>query len=119
MCLATIVNYPGRTVGAQIDGTVLTILGTASGLGWGALAIYVSDSSYIAAAIYGGVLASFLFIFMGTVGALRSYLIRTYQMVICAGISVIYICLSETSRTVSWRKLLDWGLPWILGKQSA
>jgi hypothetical protein len=116
MALSTIINHPGRTIGAQIDGTFLTILGTASGLGWGALALYISDSSSPAAAGYGGVLATFLVIFMGTMGALRSYFIRLYQFVLCAGIAVIFTCLADTSRTVNWPKLLDYGIPWLFGQ---
>jgi hypothetical protein len=46
MVLSTILNHPGRTVGSQIDGTFLTTLGTAGGLGWGARALYISDSSW-------------------------------------------------------------------------
>jgi hypothetical protein len=116
MVLSVIVNHPGRTVGAQIDGTILTILGTASGLGWGAFALYLSDSSAIAANGYGGVLASFLLVFMGTAAALRSYFIRLYQLVLSAGISVIYTCLADTSRTVAWSKLLSYGIPWVIGQ---
>jgi hypothetical protein len=116
MVLSVIINHPGRTVGAQIDGTILTILGTASGLGWGAFALYLSDSSSIAANGYGGVLATFLLFFMGTAAALRSYFVRLYQLVITAGISVIYTCLADTSRTVAWSKLLSYGIPWVIGQ---
>lgn len=116
MVLSAIINHPGRTIGAQLDGAALTILGTACGLGWGAFALYVSDSSSVAASGYGGVLAAFLVIFMGTIAALRSYFIRLYQLVLCAGIAIIYTCLSETSRTVNWSKLLDYGIPWLMGQ---
>jgi hypothetical protein len=116
LVLSVLINHPGRTVGAQIDGTILTILGTASGLGWGAFALYLSDSSSIAANGYGGVLAAFLLVFMGTAAALRSYFIRLYQLVLSAGISVIYTCLAETSRTVAWSKLLSYGIPWVIGQ---
>lgn len=116
LVLSVLINHPGRTIGAQIDGTILTILGTASGLGWGAFALYLSDSSSIAANGYGGVLAAFLLVFMGTAAALRSYFIRLYQLVLSAGISVIYTCLAETSRTVAWSKLLSYGIPWVIGQ---
>jgi hypothetical protein len=116
MVLSAIINHPGRTVGAQIDGTISTILGTASGLGWSAFALYLSDSSSVAANGYGGVLATFLLLFMGTAAALRSYFIRLYQLVISAGISAIYTCLADTSRTVAWSKLLSYGIPWVIGQ---
>jgi hypothetical protein len=116
MVFSTIINHPGRTVGAQIDGTFLTIVGTATGLGWGALALWISDSTSTAQRGYGGILATFLVLFMGTVAALRSYYIRLYQLVLCAGIAVSYTCLAETSEHIAWRKLFDYGIPWVFGQ---
>jgi len=116
MPLSAVINHPGRNIGAQIDGTFLTIVGTASGLGWGAFALWLSNSSDVAASGYGGILATFLVLFMAVIAACRSYLIRSYQMVLCAGIAVIYTCLSDTSTDVNWDKLLDWGVPWLIGQ---
>lgn len=116
MVISTILNHPGRTVGSQIDGTVLTILGTATGLGWGAFAIWLSSSSNLAKTGYGGILATFLVIFMAIIGALRSYYIRLYQFILCAGISVSYTCLADTSENVNWAKLFDYGIPWLFGQ---
>jgi hypothetical protein len=116
MVLSALFNHPGRTIGAQIDGTVLTIMGTCTGLGWGALALYVSDSTSVAESGYGGVLAAFLIIFMGVIASLRSYFIRIYQFVVPAGIAAIFCCLAETGRNVTWEKLLAYGIPWALGQ---
>lgn len=116
MVISTILNHPGRTVGAQIDGAVLTILGTATGLGYGAFAIWLSSSSNVARNGYGGILATFLIIFMAMIGALRSYYIRLYQFILCAGISISYTCLADTSENVNWAKLFDFGIPWLFGQ---
>ncbi|TVY28227.1 Protein BRE4 [Lachnellula hyalina] len=116
MVLSALINHPGRTIGAQIDGTLLTILGTAIGLGWGAFALWLSDSTAVARRGYGGILAAFLVIFMGIIAALRSYYIRVYQMVLCAGIAVIYTCLADTSKAIAWRKLFDYAIPWLFGQ---
>ena len=116
MVLSAILNHPGRTVGAQLDGAFLTIVGTASGLGWGAFALWVSDSTGPARRGYGGIIAAFLVIFMGTIAALRSYFIRLYQPVICAGIAVSYTCLADTSEAVDWHKLFSYGIPWLFGQ---
>jgi Putative ER transporter, 6TM, N-terminal len=116
MVLSTILNHPGRTIGAQIDGAFLTIIGTATGLGWGAFALWLSDSTPVAMRGYGGILAAFLVLFMGTIAALRSYYIRMYQMVLCAGIAVIYTCLANTSEAIAWRKLFSYGIPWLFGQ---
>jgi hypothetical protein len=95
--LSTILNHPGRTIGAQIDGTILTITGTATGLGWGSFALWASDSTSVTRRGYGGILAMFLILFMATIAAMRSYLIRMYQFVLCAGIAITYTCLTNTS----------------------
>ncbi|KAH8884678.1 hypothetical protein GQ53DRAFT_829632 [Thozetella sp. PMI_491] len=120
MVVSTIVNHPGRTVGAQIDGTVMTVLGTAMGLGWGAFGLWLSTSSASAQIGYAGILALFLCIYIGLVAALRSYFIRLYQFVICAGMAVTYTCLAEvSSEEVAWGKLFQYGVPWVIGQAIA
>ncbi|KAI9051176.1 hypothetical protein LZ554_005278 [Drepanopeziza brunnea f. sp. 'monogermtubi'] len=116
MVLSTIFNHPGRTIGAQVDGTVSTIIGSATGLGWGAFALWLSDSSSVTREGYGGILAAFLVLFMGTIAALRCYFIRMYQMVICAGIAISYTVLADTASDVRWRRLRDYGIPWLFGQ---
>ncbi|CZR60988.1 probable BRE4 Protein involved in endocytosis [Phialocephala subalpina] len=116
MVLSTIINHPGRTIGAQIDGAFLTIMGTATGLGWGAFALWLSDSTSIARRGYGGILATFLLLFMGTIAALRSYYIRMYQFVLAAGIAISYTVLADTSEAIAWHKLFDYGIPWLFGQ---
>jgi hypothetical protein len=116
MVISTIVNHSGRSVGAQLDGAVLTILGTAGGLAWGAFALWLSDSTAAARNGYGGILAAFLVLFIGTIAAIRSYYIRLYQMVLCAGIAVIFTLLADTSTAIDWYKLFDYGVPWLFGQ---
>lgn len=116
MVISAIINHPGRTIGAQVDGTVLTILGSATGLGWGAFALWLSSSTAVARRGFGGILAAFLVVFMGTVAALRCYLARFYQLVICAGIAISYTCLADAAEEVDWKKLFDYGIPWLFGQ---
>ena len=116
MIISAIVNHPGRSIGSQIDGAALTIIGTVAGLGWGSLALYVSTSTPTAQSGYGGVLATFLVIFAALIGWLRCVFIRFYQAVLSAGIAICYTCLANTSQHVGWRKILEYGVPWILGQ---
>ncbi|KAI8628457.1 hypothetical protein F5Y19DRAFT_476441 [Xylariaceae sp. FL1651] len=117
MVVSTIINHPGRTLGSQVDGTLLTIIGTATGLGWGAFGLWVSTATAAARLGYGGVLALFLFLYIFVIACLRSYYIRTYQLVISAGIAISYVCLAEVSgKKVSWSKLLAYGIPWLVGE---
>lgn len=117
MAVSALLNHPGRTLGAQFDGVVLTILGTVIGLGWGAVGLWVSTATATARIGFGAILGLFLFIFIFVIACLRSYYIRTYQLVICAGIAISYTCLAEISATeVSWIKLLEYGIPWVIGQ---
>ena len=114
--LSAIVNHAGRACGSQIDGAFMTCLGTVAGLGWGSLALYVSTSTGVARRGYGGVLATFLVIFTAAIGYVRCLYIRFYQAVIAAGVSICYVCLANTSEEVGWRKVFDYGIPWVLGQ---
>ncbi|KAK5633339.1 hypothetical protein RRF57_009053 [Xylaria bambusicola] len=117
MVISAVLNHPGRTVGSQIDGALMTILGTATGLGWGSFGLWLSTVTATAQVGFGGILALFFLIHIFIIACLRSYYIRTYQFVICAGIATSYTCLAEISRTeVSWFKLLSYGIPWLIGQ---
>lgn len=117
LALSVLLNHAGRPIGSQIDGTVMTVLGTVAGLGWGSLALYVSTSTTAAQMGYGGVLATFLVIFTALVAWLRCNFIRFYQAVIAAGISICYTCLADTSEAVvGWKKIFNYGIPWVLGQ---
>ena len=116
LVVSTILNHPGRSIGSQIDGIVLTILGTVAGLGWGSVALWVSTSTASAQAGYGGILAAFLIVFTAVLSWERCVYIRIYQAVIPAGIAICYTCLANTSESVSWKKLLNYGIPWAIGQ---
>lgn len=116
MVISAILNHPGRPVGAQLDGAFMTILGTVAGLGWGSLALYVSTSTGPARSGYGGVLATFLVIFAAAIAFLRCTFMRFYQAVLCAGVAICYTCLAETSEAVGWRKVFNYGIPWLAGQ---
>ena len=119
LTISLIIHHGGRSVGSQIDGALLTILGTAAGLGWGSLALYVSTSTTAAKVGYGGVLAAFLLFFTVTIGWLRCVYLRFFQAILCAGIAILY-CLANTSGMepdrVGWKKIFDYGIPWGLGQ---
>lgn len=117
MVVSTIINHPGRTIGSQIDGAVLTILGMAAGLGWGAVGLQLSTFTPW---VYGVMLAVFLAIFMAFIAYLRSYFIRLYQLVLCAGMAICYTCLADVDGgKVKWAKIYEYAIPWGLGQAIA
>ncbi|KND88140.1 Protein BRE4 [Tolypocladium ophioglossoides CBS 100239] len=120
MVVSVIINHPARAFGAQVDGTILTVLGTAAGLGWGTVGLLLSTSTFAAQAGYGGILALFLALFMTSIAWMRSFVIRFYQAVLCAGIAITFTTLAETSsRNIEWAKLLSYGVPWLFGQAIA
>ena len=116
MVVSALFNHSGRAIGSQLDGFVSTIVGTIAGLGWGSLALYASTSTATAQVGYGGVLATFLVIFAAVIGWLRCVFIRLFQALICAGVAIVYVCLADTSESVGWKKVFDYGIPWALGQ---
>ena len=116
MVVSVLLNHSSRTIGAQIDGFFLTVMGAAVGLGWGSLALYVSTSTDPARAGYGGVLAAFLVPFTAFITFMRSTFVRFYQAVISAGIAISYTCLADTSQKVAWHVIFEFGIPWVLGQ---
>lgn len=120
MVISVIINHPARTVGGQIEGTILTTIGTATGLGWGVIGLLLSTSTLAASAGYGGILAMFLAVFMLTTAWIRAFFIRFYQAVLCAGISIMFTTLAETnSQHVTWNKLRGYVVPWVFGQAIA
>lgn len=116
LALSAILNHAGRTVGSQIDGALMTVIGTVAGLGWGSLALYVSTSTAGARLGYGGVLAAFLVLFSSVISWLRCVYLRFFQAIICAGIAIFFTNLAATSSAVGWKKIFDYGIPWALGQ---
>ena len=116
MVVSALFNHSGRAIGSQLDGFMFTIIGTIAGLGWGSLALYTSTSTATAQVGYGGVLATFLVIFAAVIGWLRCVFIRLFQALICAGAAIVYVCLADTSESVGWKKVFDYGIPWALGQ---
>lgn len=120
MVVSVIINHPARTFGSQVDGAILTIVGTASGLAWGVVGLLLSTSTLAARTGYGGILAIFLALFMASIAYIRTFFIRFYQAVLCAGLAVAFTILAETnSRTIEWSKIRSYAIPWLLGQAIA
>ena len=116
LVVSAIVNHPGRSIGSQIDGAILTSIGISIGLAWGSLALFVSTSTGPAQGGYGGIVATFLVIFTLSISWLRSALIHFYQGVIGAGIAIFYTCLANTSGGLQAEKPSRFAIPWLLGQ---
>lgn len=120
MAVSVIVNHPARSLGSQLDGAILTIVGAACGLAWGVLGLLLSESSVAARAGYAGVLAVWMALFMTSISLTRAFFIRFYQAIHSAGLAVVFATLAETgSRQAEWTKLRDYGFAWLFGQAIA
>ncbi|PHH85796.1 hypothetical protein CDD83_11156 [Cordyceps sp. RAO-2017] len=120
MVVSVILNHPARAFGSQLDGAALTTLGTACGLGWGAVGMLLSTATTPARAGYGGLLAMMLALFMASLALIRAFFIRFYQAIMAAGIAIVFTTLAETSGVeITWIKLFDYGIPWLFGQAIA
>ena len=116
VAISAIINHSGRSVGSQIDGAIMTTLGTLVGLLWGILACYAATYSPNTTYGYGAVLAVFFLSFTALLGWLRCYFLRFYQAVICAGIATCYTCLADTFYDERWLRFTQYIIPWLLGQ---
>jgi hypothetical protein len=120
IAVSVILNHPARTLGAQIEGAIFTTIGTAAGIGWGVTGLLLSTSTTAASNGYGGILALFLALFMAVVAWTRSFYARFYQMVVCAGVAIIFTVLAQTQgNIIVWEKLRNYAVPWLLGQAIA
>ncbi|MCJ1248363.1 hypothetical protein MMC30_005580 [Trapelia coarctata] len=119
MVVSAIINHPGRSIGSQIDGAVMTTLGTLAGLLWGTLATHVATWSSTGDAGYGGLLALFFIFFSAVLGWLRCFFLRLYQAILTAGIAICYACLAGTFDGTGWIRFAQYIIPWVLGQAVA
>ncbi|CAG7564857.1 unnamed protein product [Fusarium equiseti] len=120
MAISVIINHSDRSFGSQLDGAVLTIIGTAVGLGWGTVGLLLSTSTEEARGGYGGILAAFSIVLFASIAFMRAFFIRLYQPTLSAGIALAFTTLAETrSGGIEWQKLQSYAVPWALGQAIA
>ncbi|RPB28446.1 hypothetical protein L211DRAFT_833409 [Terfezia boudieri ATCC MYA-4762] len=115
--ISVLLNHSGRTIGAQLDGLVLCILGASVGMGWGCMALELSDRIGPLKDRREGLLEAFLIIFAAVVGLLRSTLVRLYQALMSAGLAVFFMCLADSDQE-HWdkKKIREFAVPFLVGQ---
>ncbi|RDW28886.1 hypothetical protein B0I73DRAFT_129601 [Yarrowia lipolytica] len=113
--IATILHHPGRRTGSQIEITVQCIVGQALGMGIGALALYVSDSTTTARKGHGGLLAVAVIPTIAVVSWMRACYIRLYHGFLSMGIALLAMTDIDVSSDFHWRSAWDFGIPYLFG----
>ncbi|CAR21689.1 Bre4p [Lachancea thermotolerans CBS 6340] len=112
MPVAVLIHHPARNIGVQLEITLWSITGAAFGMGWSALAWYISVATRPTANHQGGILfaSMFLAVFLST--WLRSSKQRLLYFSLSYGIA---ICFLHTVDLVNAKSMLDWKLYWDFG----
>ncbi|KAF8422071.1 Fusaric acid resistance protein-like-domain-containing protein [Tirmania nivea] len=115
--ISVLLNHSGRTFGAQLDGLVLCILGASVGMGWGCMALELSDRIGPFKDRREGLLEAILIIFAAVMALLRSTLVRLYQALMSAGLAVFFMCLVDSNQE-HWdkKKVREFAVPFLVGQ---
>lgn len=115
LALATILHQAGHSSGSQIEILAQATVGTAMGIGIGALSVYVSTSTPAARQGYGGLLALFLSLVTFLSSWVRASFIRIYHGMLSFQMSLIMMTVAGVSDQPRWHRARELAVPYILG----
>lgn len=115
--ISTLINHPVHSIGAQLEITVLSIVGLCIGLGWSSLALYISTATQPTRNHQGGILAGSLFIGMFFMGWFKAYFIRFYYLFLSSGFVLIFLSTNFDleSTEIQWKDTWNIGIPYLFG----
>jgi hypothetical protein len=115
--IATLINHPVHSIGAQLEITIQSIVGICLGLGWSSLALYISTATQPTRNHQGGILAGSLFIGLFFMGWFKAFYIRFYYMLLSSGLVLIFLSsnLQLDNAAIAWRNCWDIGIPYLFG----
>ncbi len=115
--ISTLINHPVHSIGAQLEITILSIVGLAIGLGWSSLALYISTATQPTRNHQGGILAGSLFIGIFFMGWFKAYFIRFYYLFLSSGFVLIFLStnLDLRSTVINWKDCWNIGIPYLFG----
>lgn len=115
--ISTLINHPVHSIGAQLEITVLSIIGLALGLGWSSLALYLSTATQPTRNHQGGILAGSLFIGIFFMGWFKAYFIRFYYLFLTSGFVLIFLStnLDLSTTVIQWKDTWNIAIPYLFG----
>lgn len=116
--ISVLLHHPVRTVGFQIEMTVQSIIGGGLGLGWSALAWYISTATRPAASHQGGVLFASLFLALLWSTFIKSLYRRLIYLCFSFSSAVVFlhtVDLADSFVTLKWKRYWDFGIPFLFG----
>lgn len=116
--IAAVIHHPVRSVGVQLEMSVASIAGAAFGLGWSALAWYISTATAPTASHQGGILFQSLFMailfatFMREIFRRLSYFFNSFSIAI---IFTHTVDLVYSKHDMKWKLYWDFGISYLFG----
>ncbi|QLG74226.1 hypothetical protein HG535_0G01100 [Zygotorulaspora mrakii] len=116
--IAVLIHHPVRTVGVQLEMTIASVLGASLGLGWSALAWYVSVATKVTASHQGGVLFGSLVIALLFSIWLKELYQRILYISLSFNVAIIFlhnVSLVSSRDELRWTTFWDFGISYLFG----
>ncbi|KAM3169647.1 Protein BRE4 [Saccharomyces cerevisiae] len=116
--IAVLIHHPVRNIGVQLEMTISSIIGASFGLGWSALAWYISTATKPTANYHGGILFQSLTMALLFAIWLRSVYRRFFYFTTSFSISIIFthtVRLASSKFDLKWQIFWDFGISYLFG----
>lgn len=116
--IAVLIHHPVRNIGIQAEMSVASILGAAFGLGWSALAWYISTATRPTASHQGGVLFASLTLALLWSTWVRELYQRLHYITLSFNIAIIFlhnVSLVSSKHQLHWKVFWDFGISYLFG----
>lgn len=116
--IATLIHHPVRNIGVQAEMTIASVIGASFGLGWSALAWYISVATRPTAIHQGGVLFASLTLALLWSTWLRELYQRLQYITLSFSIAIIFlhnVSLVSSKQDLHWKVFWDFGISYLFG----
>lgn len=118
LLIAVLIHHPVRNVGVQLEMTVASIIGGSLGLGWSALAWYISVATKPTASHQGGILFASLVLALFVSIWLKEIYQRFLYLSLSFSIAIIFlhnVSLVFSKDALQWQIFWDFGISYLFG----
>lgn len=116
--VAVLLHHPARNIGIQLEISIQSILGAATGMAYAALVWYVSTATLPAANNQGGILFFGQFLAIILTDWVRTLFQRSFYFATSCGVATLFFCSSSLKMSKSeleWKLFWDFGISYLYG----
>lgn len=118
MPVAVLIHHPVRNIGVQLEMTIASIIGASFGMGWSALAWYISVATRPTAKHQGGVLFASLTLALLWSTWVRELYQRLLYITLSFSVAIIFfhnVSLVSSQQDLPWKVFWDFGISYLFG----